>query len=193
MSSRPTSPTGTASPPSTSPEPAERPPFILSASDVPEDLRSYPDSDEPLAYKRAIGKAAGLTRLGLNLLRVPPGHRSTWPHAEEDEEEFVYVIEGEIDMWVDGRIYPMRAGDLAAFPAGTGICHASINNSDREALLLIGGEAMKSASRIYYPLHPERQAQLPAAAWWTDIPLAPQGPHDGLPDALREKRRGSGT
>jgi len=52
-------------------------------------------------------------------------------HAEENEEEFVYVIEGEVDAWIDGNLHRMVAGDLAAFPAGTGICHCFINNTER--------------------------------------------------------------
>jgi hypothetical protein len=68
--------------------------------------------------------------------RVPPGHRVSWPHAEEKEEEFVFVLEGEIDAWIDGALYRMKRGDLAAFPAGTGICHTFLNNGKHEATLL---------------------------------------------------------
>jgi uncharacterized cupin superfamily protein len=135
---------------------------------------------------RSPGKAAGLVRIGINLQRLPPGTRSSWPHAESDEEEFVYVIEGEVDAWIDGDLHRMVAGDLAAFPAGTGICHAFINNTDREALLLVGGEAGKPHNRIVYPVNPSRREDLPASGWWGDAPARPQGPHDGLPDALRK-------
>ncbi len=75
----------------------------------------------------------------------------------------------------------MKAGDLAAFPAGTGVCHSFLNNGDEQALLLVGGERSKPKNRIHYPLNPERQAQLDPAEWWDDIPLRPQGPHDGKP------------
>ena len=134
---------------------------------------------------RSAGKAAGLIRIGVNLQRLPPGSRSSWPHAEEREEEFVYVIEGEVDAWIDGHLHRMIAGDLAAFPAGTGICHCFINNTGREALLLVGGEAPKPDNRIVYPLHPSRRADMPASEWWDDAPPRPLGPHDGRPDALR--------
>jgi len=160
---------------------SDRPPFIIASADVPEDVGRYPGSDEIFSHGRPIGKAAGLLRIGLHLERLPPGHRLSLPHAEEKEEEFVYVIEGEVDAWIDGRLVPMRAGDLAAFPAGTGTCHTFINNSDRQALLLGGGERAKSDNRIFYPLNPERRPQMPWSHWWHDIPLAPQGPHDGKP------------
>jgi uncharacterized cupin superfamily protein len=137
-----------------------RPPFIISSSDVPEEPGQYPDSDEILSHGRPIGRAAGLQRIGLHVERVPPGHRTSYPHAEECEEEFVYVLAGEVDAWVDGHTHRMRAGDLAAFPAGTGICHVFINDSDAEAVLLVGGESSKPDNRIFYPLNPERRAQV---------------------------------
>jgi len=140
-----------------------------------------------------VGSAAGLVRLGINLQRLPPGRRSSWPHAESDEEEFVYVVEGEVDAWIDGEIHRMRAGDFAAFPAGTGICHCFINNTETEALLLVGGEAAKPSNRIVYPLNPSRREDLAAADWWEDAPPRRLGSHDGLPDELRGYKRSSNT
>jgi len=162
-----------------------RPPFIVSARDVPERTPIYPQSSEKLGPLRGLGKAAGLTRIGVNLQRLPPGTRSSWPHAEEDEEEFVYVLEGVVDAWIDGHLHRMGPGDLAAFPVGTGIAHCFINNSEQEVLLLVGGEAPKPTNRIFYPLNPSRQADLPAREWWDDVPKRSPGPHDGLPDKLR--------
>ena len=75
----------------------------------------------------------------------------------------------------------MKAGDLAAFPSGTGICHTFINDGDRDAVLLSGGEADKAENRIHYPLNPSRRTDLPWSRWWHDVPLAPQGPPDGKP------------
>ncbi len=164
-----------------------RPPFIVASQDVPEELGRYQHSDEPLAFGRPIGRAAGLVKIGLHLERLPSGQRLSWPHAEEKEEEFVYVLEGEVDAWIDGVLHPMKAGDFAAFPAGTGICHTFINNSTKEATLLAGGEANKPDNRIYYPLHGQRRSEMQAERWWHDVPVKSLGEHDGKPDALREK------
>jgi uncharacterized cupin superfamily protein len=164
-----------------------RPSFIVSALEVPESAHVYPQSVEPMGPLRRLGRVAGLTRIGVNLQRLPPGARSSWPHAEENEEEFVYVVEGEVDAWVNGSLHRMVAGDLAAFPAGTGICHCFINNSEREVLLLVGGEAPKPGSRIFYPLNPSRRADMKPSDWWDDIPQHSFGPHDGLPNLLRDQ------
>ncbi len=159
----------------------KRPPFIISAADVPERSSQYPNSDEKMAPKRSIGVVAGLLQLGLHLVRVPPGFRTSWPHAEEKEEEFAYVIEGEVDVWSDGELHRARAGDLVAWPAGTGIAHTIMNNGERDALLLAGGQANIAGSRITYPLHPGRQADMSWSQWWHDAPSRRLGGHDGRP------------
>ena len=159
-----------------------RPPWIVSGDEVPEESHVYPQSEEAMGPVRPLGRAAGLVRLGINLQRLPPGTRSSWPHAESDEEEFVYVVEGVVDAWIDGEIHRMVAGDFAAFPAGTGICHCFINNSANDALLIAGGETAKPGNRIVYPLNPSRRTDLNAGDWWHDAPSKSLGSHDGLPD-----------
>jgi uncharacterized cupin superfamily protein len=164
---------------------SDRPSCIVAAESVSEYTHVYPQSTEELGPIRRLGKEAGLVRMGVNVQRLPPGSRSSWPHAEEDEEEFVYVIDGEVDAWIDGRIYRMKTGDLAAFPPGTGISHCFINNGAAEALLLVGGEAPRPGSRIYYPVNPRRREDIPSPYWWSDVPERELGPHDGVPDARR--------
>jgi uncharacterized cupin superfamily protein len=158
-----------------------RPPFIISTADEPEVEQHYPERAERFAHGRAIGRVAGLQRIGLHVERVAPGERTSLPHAESDEEEFVLVLEGEILAWIDGDLHPMTKGDLAAFPAGTGIAHTFINDGAADALLLVGGERTKPTNRIVYPVDPWRRAQVKPEEWWTDAPATTLGPHDGTP------------
>jgi uncharacterized cupin superfamily protein len=167
----------------------DRPNCIRSTNEVSEHTHVYPQSNEPMGPVRRLGKEAGLERIGINIQRLPPGTRSSWPHAEENEEEFVYVMAGQVDAWIDGHIHPMQQGDLAAFPAGTGISHCFINNTEQEVVLLVGGEAPKPGSRIFYPLNPSRREDMPAQYWWSDVPNRELGPHDGLPEAQRTRSR----
>ena len=166
---------------------AKKPRFIIAAASCPETSHQYPNSDEFTGHHRSIGRVAGLQRIGVHLTRLKPGERSSWPHAEEKEEEFVYVLEGKVDLWIDGVIHAMRPGDFAALPAGTGISHCFLNNSKHEVLLLVGGEASKRDNRIYYPLNPQRRNDLPSSEWWDDVPKRRLGTHDGMPDALRRR------
>ena len=50
-------------------------------------------------------------RLGIHRETLPPGRRTSWPHAGADEEEFVYVIEGAPDLWLGGEIGRLTRSD----------------------------------------------------------------------------------
>ncbi|MDB5588981.1 MAG: Cupin protein [Devosia sp.] len=128
-----------------------------------------------------LGRALGLTRIGIHYEIMPPGHRSSFPHAESHEEEFVLVLRGRPDVWIDGELFALEEGDAVGFPAGTGIAHAFLNNSSADVTLLIVGEANKAENRINYPLNPERMAQFAQdGRAWLDAPKRPLGAHDGV-------------
>jgi uncharacterized cupin superfamily protein len=145
---------------------------------------SYPGSSETFGHNADFSSRFGLMRLGIHHERLPPGQRTSWPHAEADEEEFVYVIEGTPDLWLNGEIRRLNPGDGVGFPAGTGIAHAFINNTEADVRLLVVGEASRQRSRIDYPLHPKRNAEI-GARHWSDKPQQVMGAHDGLPDKAR--------
>ncbi len=163
---------------------AERPSCIVHFSEIrdPDEVH-YPDDDEPMSIGSPFAKKLGLGRLGIHHEHLPPGRRTSWPHAESDEDEFVYVLEGTPDAWIDGHVHRIGPGDGVGFPAGTGVCHTFINNTAADVRLLVVGEANKKGNRVYYPLHPEHMTRIAHA--WDDPPRRPQGPHDGVPDARR--------
>lgn len=166
---------------------SSKPPFFVSAATIEEKPGRYPGTDEVFSLVRSIGRAAGLTKIDLRLLRVLPGQRTSLPHAEEKEEEFVYLLSGTVDAWINGVLHAMQPHDLVAFPAGTGICHTFLNNSDQEALLLVGGES-QPGNRVVYPLNPETKTYMRPGKWWEDASFVPQGDHDALPNAKTSER-----
>jgi len=167
----------------------ERPSCIRHYRDIqkPDDSH-YPTSDELLSIGSPFARSMGLTRLGIHHELVPPGRRTSFPHAESAEEEFVYVIEGHPDVWLDGVLHPLGPGDGVAFPAGTGQAHTFLNNTDRDVRLLVVGEPAKAENLIRYPLNPEEQARRKDA--WIDAPARPLGPHDGRARAGTRKLEG---
>lgn len=151
-----------------------RPDFVRNASEI-----QQPESSGDLfATIARFGRALGLTRLGINQEIVPPGCRTSTPHAHSLEEEFVFVIEGRPDLWLDGIIHPLGPGDGIAFPAGTGIAHCLINNTDSDVRLLIAGENI-AGDRVSYPIDPQERR---LEDDWTDAPRRPLGPHNGKAD-----------
>jgi uncharacterized cupin superfamily protein len=162
----------------------DRPACIAHWGDIEEpDNQHYSGDDELMRIGAPFGRHFGLRRLGIHHHRLPPGRRTSFPHAESAEEEFVYVIEGTPDVWLDGRLYRLRPGDGVGFPAGTGLCHSFLNNTEEEVRLLVVGETHKPENRIYYPLNPERRAL--RSDWWDDVPKHELGDHDGLSDKVR--------
>ena len=162
-----------------------RPKFIKHWREIQgEDNAHYPGSDELLSIGSRLGEATGLAKFGIHHEVLPPGRRTSWPHAESAEEEFVFVIEGNPQVWLNGNVYDLEPGDFVGFPAGTGITHTFINNSHDEVRLLVGGEKSKSENKYIYPLHPERNREI-GDALWTEWPEQTLGSHDGLPDVRR--------
>lgn len=163
-----------------------RPDFIRHWTEIREaEGGQYPGSEERLSIGSPFGRIFGLARIGIHHELLPPGTRTSWPHAESTEEEFVYVLEGEPDAWIDGRLYRLREGDGVGFPPGTGIAHTFLNNTGRDVRLLVVGERKRADNQVHYPLHPRRNAEI-GQLHWKDCPPRDLGPHDGLPDLQRK-------
>lgn len=170
----------------------ERPSCIVHWTEIEgPDNKRYKGDDELMAIGAPLARHLGLTRIGIHHLRVLPGRRTSFPHAESLEEEFVYVLAGTPEVWLDGEVHRLKPGDSVGFPAGTGLAHTFINNSDQEAELLVIGEANKDENRIFYPKNPERRAM--RSDWWDDAPERPLGAHDGMPDAVRARKAAKGS
>jgi uncharacterized cupin superfamily protein len=86
-----------------------------------------------------LGDAAGLTQFGVNLTRLPPGTWSSQRHWHRTEDEFVWVLEGEVWMVTDDGEEPMRSGECAGFKAGERNGHHFQNRATRDAVLLTIG------------------------------------------------------
>lgn len=94
--------------------------------------------DAPCATRtrRRLGDAGGLRDFGVNLMTLGPGGWSSQRHWHSHEDEFVYVLEGELILVEDGGETVLRAGDCAAFAKGSGDGHHLINRSAATALYL---------------------------------------------------------
>jgi len=166
-----------------------KPKFVSNWRDIlDKKAGSYPNSKEVHGIDALFGHRARFSRLGVHLEVLKPGRRTSWPHAERDEDEFVFVVAGKVDAWNDGHITPLSAGDFIGWEAGTGITHVVINNSDEDAILIVGGEAARAGNQFWYPFHPHRQKEI-GERYWHDHPKPKLGPHDGMPDALRAQAK----
>lgn len=94
--------------------------------------------DAPCASRtrRRLGDAGGLADFGVNLMTLPSGGWSSQRHWHSHEDEFVYVLEGELTLVEDQGEAVLRAGDCAAFVKGSGNGHHLINRSTATAVYL---------------------------------------------------------
>src|SRR4051812_5178737 len=115
---------------------------------------SYPAPfDVPCHERRRtrLGAAAGLTQFGVNMLRLHPGSWSSQRHWHSHEDEFVYVLEGEVVLVTNAGEERLVAGDCAGFRAGDPDGHHLQNRSQHAALLLEVGTRDESNDVTEYP------------------------------------------
>lgn len=159
------------------------PPFTTHKSIDSFEQKDAGSVDEPLHYymkTRDLGRSLGAERVALHHLILMPHSRTGIPHCESLEEEFIYVLNGELDAWLDGYRYKMTKGDSCALPSGTGILHTFINDSDNEVELLLVGETWKDDNQCIYGINPELQ-EPDKPLHWHDWPKQEQGPESSIP------------
>lgn len=112
-----------------------------------------PPFNEPCVgrHRTKLGDAVGLTQFGVNLLRLPPGQWSSQRHWHTAEDEFTWVVEGEVVLVDNDGETMLRAGDCAGFKAGVANGHCFQNRSDRDVLLLEVGSRKPGEDGCDYP------------------------------------------
>jgi len=112
-----------------------------------------PPFDEPCRDRKRwkLGDVAGLTQFGVNLMRLAPGVWTSQRHWHTHEDEFVFVVEGEVVLVEDEGETVLRAGDCAGFKAGVPNGHHIQNRSGAEAVLLEIGSRMPDLDGAEYP------------------------------------------
>jgi uncharacterized cupin superfamily protein len=99
--------------------------------------------------RKRLGRAAGLTHFGVNICTLKPGAASSQRHWHENEDEFVYVLEGEVVLREDSGETVLKPGDAAGWKAGVPNGHCLINRSNRDAVFIEVGTRAAS-ERAHY-------------------------------------------
>ena len=99
--------------------------------------------------KRSLGDALGLAKFGVNLTTLPPGKESSMRHWHSHEEEFVFVLEGEVVLCTDAGEQTLVAGTCAGFKAGATDGHQLVNRSSRPAVYLEVGTRDDADTAVY--------------------------------------------
>ncbi len=120
-----------------------RPPALDPADIAPRIGSAYPAPFQAAVAareRRALGDALGLTIFGVNLTRLPPGAASAQRHSHSRQDEFVYVLAGEVALVTDAGEQILGPGMAAGFAAGAADGHQLVNRSDADVLYLEVGD-----------------------------------------------------
>jgi uncharacterized cupin superfamily protein len=114
---------------------------------------TYPEpfrKDVESRSKRVLGELFGLTNYGVNLVELPPGVWSSQRHWHTREDEFVYVLSGELTLVTDDGEQLLTSGMVAGFPAGKSNGHHLINKGVSSASYLEIGNRIDE-DEVFYP------------------------------------------
>lgn len=112
----------------------------------------YPEPYKRLVHgreKRQLGEAFGLKNFGVNLVRLAPGAMSSMRHWHTRQDEFVYMLEGELTLVTNSGEQIVRPGMIMGWPAGQADGHHLINRSSRDAIYLEVGDRMPGDTAEY--------------------------------------------
>lgn len=125
----------------------------LEAAHAIKGSRYPPPYDEPCKHRlrRRLGDAADLTQFGVNLMLLPAGAWSSQRHWHSAEDEFIYVLEGELVLVTNAGEETLRAGDCAGFKAGVADGHHLQNRTTRDARYLDVGSRCPKDDEVIYP------------------------------------------
>lgn len=125
----------------------------LDFTNIPVDTRTgYPPPFDRVVVgreRKRLGNAAGLDQFGVNLTTLRPGAASALRHWHEREDEFVYVLEGELVLIENEGESVLGPGDAVGFKANTPSGHHLINKSDRPAVYLEIGTRSRHERVVY--------------------------------------------
>ena len=124
--------------------PAKKPHPLLKKADIDklkETAFQHRLNKNAVRHTRALGKAVGMTQLGVHLVRLEPGRDSTEFHFHHSEEEFVYILSGRGETDIGGQTRLVEPGDFMGFSAPS-LPHILRNPFDEDLIYLVGGQSL---------------------------------------------------
>ena len=116
----------------------------LNPGDVPVKTGTrYPDERKGASEdreKRALGNALGLKNFGVNVVHMKPGVESSIRHWHTKQDEFIYILQGELTLITDEGEQTLTAGYAAGFKAGDANGHCIANRSGEDAFYIEVGD-----------------------------------------------------
>lgn len=122
--------------------------MIIRRGSGPTKERDHPDFGK--VHTVGISEAGGITQYGAYLETLQPGARSSMRHWHEKEDEFLYVVAGEVTVVENDGPHVLHPGDAACWPGGVPNAHHVLNRSAAPCSYLIVGTRV-SHDVCHYP------------------------------------------
>ena len=123
--------------------------MIVNPENVPESIGSnYPQQFKSAVagrVKKRLGEAAGLQNFGVNLVRLAPGSCSALRHWHTRQDEFIYVLEGEVNLVANSGEQVLKSGMAGGFPAGDADGHHLVNRTNADVVYLEIGDSLRDS------------------------------------------------
>lgn len=126
---------------------------VKTGTRYPKEMKGASETRE----KRALGDEVGLKNFGVNLVRLVPGAGSSNRHWHTKQDEFIYVLEGELTLITDAGEQVLTPGMAAGFQANAADGHCLLNKSDNDALYLEVGDRTAGDEVTYPDIDMERR------------------------------------
>jgi uncharacterized cupin superfamily protein len=144
--------------------PARRPPRVLVRAGERGDAKVMRHEENPAAsevHSTPLSRRAGLTRVAVNLHRIPAGRESWAFHVHHRQEEWMLVLEGRGIAEIGDAEHEVGPGDFLGFPPG-GPAHHLRNPFADHLVCLVGGDAHEGVEVVDFPRIGRRKV-------WTDV------------------------
>ncbi|MCJ8281065.1 MAG: cupin domain-containing protein [Rivularia sp. ALOHA_DT_140] len=126
----------------------------INPEDVPiQNSTNYPEEFKSIVagrFRQRLGNFAGLKNFGVNLVKLTPGSASALRHWHSRQDEFIYIVKGELTLITDTGEEILTPGMAAGFPQNQANGHQLVNRSDRDAVYLEIGDRTPNDT-AYYP------------------------------------------
>jgi uncharacterized cupin superfamily protein len=103
---------------------------------------------------KSLGDEAGLKNIGIHLISIAPGDKSTEFHTHRYEDEAIYVLSGRGTEIMGETKQKIGPGDFIGFPAGCD-AHETINDGTEPLVCLVIGQRL-SQDVVDYPRRGKR-------------------------------------
>ena len=103
--------------------------------------RAHTLNPSAIRMDKSLGDAVGLKNIGVHLITIAPGDKSTEFHSHRYEEEAIYVLSGHGTEVIGDETHKIGPGDFIGFPAG-GAAHETLNDGVEPLVCLVIGQRL---------------------------------------------------